>query len=116
MFKSWEELTEVERLQSEFSDFYKDVHGYRPRWMSDSQWNSEAWLTNEIRTLAEENKAQLALEQADAKANIDLFEMRVTDAMIEFGQNRATIIRWLVDGSPLSDFCYENSLPLDYLK
>lgn len=116
MFRKWEELTEVERLQSEFSDFYKDVHGYRPRWMSDSQWNSEAWLTNEISTLVEESRAQLAREKAEEKANIDSFEMRVTDAMIEFGQNRATIIRWFLDVANPEDYCYANGLPLDYLK
>ncbi len=42
------EYTKVEILQSEYSDFYKDVHGFRPRWSTDEQWNSAEWLQGEI--------------------------------------------------------------------
>jgi len=42
------EYTKVEILQSEYSDFYKDVHGFRPRSSTDEQWNSEKWLQSEI--------------------------------------------------------------------
>ena len=42
------ELTSVEELQSYYSDFYKDVMGFRPRSSTDDQWNSEEWLQGEI--------------------------------------------------------------------
>ena len=42
------EYTKVEELQSHYSDFYKDVHGFRPRSSTDEQWNSEVWLSGEI--------------------------------------------------------------------
>ena len=42
------EYTLVEILQSEYSDFYKDVHGFRPRSSTDEQWNSAEWLEGEI--------------------------------------------------------------------
>jgi hypothetical protein len=42
------EYTKVEELQSCYSDFYKDVHGFRPRSSTDEQWNSEVWLQGEI--------------------------------------------------------------------
>ena len=42
------QYTLVEELQSEYSDFYKDVHGFRPRSSTDEQWNSEVWLQGEI--------------------------------------------------------------------
>jgi hypothetical protein len=42
------QYTLVEILQSEYSDFYKDVHGFRPRWSTDEQWNSAEWLQDEI--------------------------------------------------------------------
>ncbi len=42
------EYTKVEELQSHYSDFYKDVHGFRPRSSTDEQWNSEEWLSGEI--------------------------------------------------------------------
>jgi len=43
-----DEYTLVEILQSEYSDFYKDVHGFRPRSSTDEQWNSVQWLEGEI--------------------------------------------------------------------
>ena len=43
----------VEELQSCYSDFYKDVHGFRPRSFTDEQWNSAEWLQGEIDGLHE---------------------------------------------------------------
>lgn len=67
--RSWEELSKVEQLQETFSDFHKDVHGFRPRWMSDEQWMSEAWLEQEIQSLHDycqspEYQAQREREEA----------------------------------------------------
>ena len=42
------DYTKLEDLQSHYSDFYKDVHGFRPRSSTDEQWNSEEWLQGEI--------------------------------------------------------------------
>ena len=42
------DYTKLEDLQSHYSDFYKDVHGFRPRSSTDEQWNSEEWLQVEI--------------------------------------------------------------------
>ena len=42
------EYTKVEELQSHYSDFHKDVYGFRPRSATDEQWNSEQWLQGEI--------------------------------------------------------------------
>jgi len=47
------EYTKVEELQSHYSDFHKDVHGFRPRSSTDEQWNSEEWLQGEIDGLHE---------------------------------------------------------------
>jgi len=47
------EYTKLEELQSHYSDFYKDVHGFRPRSSTDEQWNSEEWLSGEIDGLHE---------------------------------------------------------------
>ena len=48
------EYTKVEELQSHYSDFYKDVYGFRPRSSTDEQWNSEVWLQGEIDGLHED--------------------------------------------------------------
>lgn len=39
---------DLQALQETFSDFHKDVHGYRPRWMTETQWNDVAWLEQAI--------------------------------------------------------------------
>lgn len=45
---SYTEPTELEELQSTFSDFHKDFYGFRPRWASEEHWNSVEWLKAEI--------------------------------------------------------------------
>ena len=45
------QTTHVEELQSLYSDFHKEVHGFRPRSMSESNWNSESWLNGVIADL-----------------------------------------------------------------
>jgi hypothetical protein len=42
----------VEQLQSTWSDNHKDVHGFRPRFASDEQWNSADWLQEQINGLS----------------------------------------------------------------
>ena len=51
------ELTKLEDLQNTFSDFFKEINGFRPRWMSLEQWNSEAWLEQAIQSLHDEANA-----------------------------------------------------------
>jgi len=52
--RTWEELTLVEQLQSTWSDFYKEVNGFRPRWATDAQWNDAGWLQAQIDALRNE--------------------------------------------------------------
>ena len=65
------ELTRVEELQSHYSDFYKDVHGFRPRNSTDEQWNSEGWLSREIDSLHE----YLRILGSTAQGRVQLREM-----------------------------------------
>ena len=40
--------TQLEELQSTFSDFHKDYYGFRPRFATDEEWNSIEWLQERI--------------------------------------------------------------------
>jgi hypothetical protein len=40
--------TRLDELQSCYSDFFKEINGFRPRSMSAEQWESESWLSNAI--------------------------------------------------------------------
>jgi hypothetical protein len=65
------EMTRVEELQSHYSDFYKDVHGFRPRNSTDEQWNSEKFLEGEIDGLHE----YLRILGSTAQGRVQLREM-----------------------------------------
>ena len=65
------EYTKVEELQSHYSDFYKDVHGFRPRSSTDEQWNSEEWLSGEIDSL----HAYLKMLGSTPQGRVQLREM-----------------------------------------
>ena len=38
-------------MQAEIWDFYKDVHGYRPRHFTEQEWNSREFLQAQWETL-----------------------------------------------------------------
>ena len=104
-FRSWDELTVVEQLQSTFSDYYKSMYGFRPRHGSTEQWNDDAErVTNEE-----------ALREALAIAT---FEETITKSIAAGAADRETAIRWLMQESPdpadVGYFCYSNGLPYDY--
>ena len=48
----WDALPESEKLYSYFSDFYKDVHGIRPRWLTAEERSNVEFLREQIRFLA----------------------------------------------------------------
>ena len=86
--RSWEELSQVERLQETFSDFHKDVHGFRPRWMTDEQWNSEAWLEQEIQGLHDycktpEYQAQRESEEAYYQEQEELYRKEIAEFSLD---------------------------------
>lgn len=120
MFKTWEELTVVEQLQSEYSDFYKEVNGVRPRFMSEEQWNSEEWLRSEMEALAE--RAQVVFAEQDAREQecIAQFERDVAATVAIGANDRETAIRWMSDATcrpgDMDMLCYERGLPYGYFK
>jgi len=48
---SWDDYTEVEKLQCEFSDFHKSFYGYRPRYATPAQWRDANWLQEQITSI-----------------------------------------------------------------
>lgn len=119
-FKSWEQLTVVEQLQSEYSDYYKSVHDFRPRGMSDEQWNSEQWLTNAINSLHDTAKRVFAEEETREASAIVNFEASL-DKLMECGAaTRKDAVRWTLDANDAltdPDFCcYRLGLPYGYFK
>jgi len=45
--KMFNEHTTIQQMQSTIWDFYKDVHGMRPRHFTEQEWNSREFLQNQ---------------------------------------------------------------------
>ena len=74
----WNELSRKEQLAATHYDFYKDVHGIRPRWMNyDAMTEQE--LEAELDVLSKESEIVAAREAEEQAAAIVVFENRVND-------------------------------------
>ena len=72
------ELTRLEELQCAYSDVFKDVNGFRPRFMTTEQWNDEQWLSDRLNDLYADMKREdqyeldcIRAQQAAAQAEAD---------------------------------------------
>ena len=117
MSKTWEQMTEIERLSATWWDMYKDVHGIRPRGTDTSQWTIEDF-NREIAVLGDIMEAQLEEERAVEKQAIEKFENDVTNAILSGAGNRETALLWLMRDSGANGdwelFCYKRGLPFGY--
>ena len=116
--RSWDELTVVEQLQNTYSDYYKEVRGFRPRFMSSEEWVSERWLRDAINKLDNEAVDAIAAEEKRQQRAIADFEVRVTAIIAAGAKDRETAIKWLMDAAEVNNdpeyFCYQMNLPYNY--
>ena len=118
-FKTWEELSYKEQLAAEHYDFYKEVHGIRPRWMSYDAMTEEE-LEAEMAQLSKEADYVFAEEKRIQEENVAKFEQHVTNTICMGARDRETALRWIMDASEADGdweyFCYLNGLPYGYFK
>lgn len=106
--QTWDELTVVEQLQSTYSDFYKDVHGVRPRFATDEQWNSQTWLEAQINDLKAYCDTPAYKEQQEAQEEYyDQMEQEYRESM----QENAELAELLAPATLIE--CYEASADAD---
>ena len=48
---TWDDMTVVEQLQCEYSDFHKDFYGFRPRFATPEEWRNRDWLVERINAI-----------------------------------------------------------------
>jgi hypothetical protein len=129
--KTYNELSSKEQLAADHYDFYKEVHGIRPRWMNYEAM-SEQELETELRSLEEEAAVVAFAEEKRKENRIAVFEEHVTNTINIGAKDRATALRWIMatyktlyepEGyahifpqvhGDLDYFCYLNGLPYDY--
>ena len=113
---AYAQLTVLEQLASDYSDFYKEAHGVRPHGVDVSDWTEEDFRKEfaHLGDICKENAMYAA--QAEQQAILD-FEAKCLHLMQTGAKDRATAIRWLceAEGNGLDYLCYVWGLPFRYL-
>ncbi len=115
---TYREPTELEALQSHYSDYHKDLYGFRPRYDADEVWNSVEGLRARIAQLDEAAPAIWAAEKAESDRCIAQLEARIADVIASGAKDRETAIRWIGDAEgydgDLEYLCYLVGVPYRY--
>jgi hypothetical protein len=119
VFTSWEEMTELEQMQCQYWDMYKDAYGVRPRGIDTSSWTAYAFQV-EFEHLALTIQANdIARAEAEATA-VKNFEQHVINTMCMGARDRETALRWIMEASTANGdweyFCFLNGLPYRYFE
>ena len=91
-YTTYEEMSYNEQLHAEFYDFYKEVHGIRPRWIYDNGGvpaYPESEMEKMLQALAEEAKDVFAEEKRVEEENVAKFEEQVAALCKSMSKDRA---------------------------
>ena len=115
--KTDNEMTNLESLQSTYSDIHKDVYGTRPRHDTAEDWNSESFLESAIADLVIRLDEVVKQEEEDQKQAIARFENQI-ERMRRRRIDRATALGWVHDAEGTDGdneyLCYKLGLPYGY--
>jgi hypothetical protein len=89
MNRGWDQYTEVEQLQSIYSDFHKDYYGFRPRGSSDEQWNSAEWLRAAIQSIKDEMEVRKLSFEGREQLRREGWHIEETDPVLKFAAEMA---------------------------
>lgn len=118
-FKSWSELSHLEQVACEFSDFYKDAHGFRPRHIDTSSWTLEDF-DREFEVLARVCKDNNARRELAEQESVVVLEDRIAVLMSCGAKDRAMAIRWIAEAEECNGdmeyLCFLVGVPYGYFK
>ena len=119
VFTSWEEMTELEQMQCQYWDMYKDAYGVRPRGIDTTSWTAYAFQV-EFEHLALTIQAnEIQRQEAEATA-VKNFEQHVINTICMGARDRETALRWIMEASTANGdweyFCFLNGLPYRYFE
>lgn len=109
------QINEKDELGATYWDFYKEVHGIRPRWVNHDEATVE-WYRAELESLQREADAQWEEQLVREGEAIAQFEVTVAELIASGAGDRATAIRWLKEANNGDDefLCYTLGLPYNY--
>lgn len=115
--KSWNELSRKEQLVATHYDFYKDVHGIRPRWMNYDEM-SEADIEAELESLSKQSEIQAREEAIAHAAAAEDVEHVILNLQMSGAKTREMAIKWLHEANNTDGdddyLCYHLGLPYGY--
>ena len=118
-FKSWEDMSELEQMQCQYWDMYKDAYGVRPRGIDTSSWTEYAFKV-EFEHLAieiEKNEAQRQINESEAAVR---FEAQMDSLMRAGAVSRDAALKWIheAEGSDGDDeyLCFLLGLSYGYFR
>ena len=114
-FKSWDDLSNIEKYKSIFSDMYKEAYNIRPRGI-DTGWSEEDYQ-KEFEFLSTIIDRNIEIEKTIQEESIDSFEVLVQKTIDMGAYTRDTAIRWIIDDERDIGYVeYTHNLPYGYLK
>ena len=118
-YKSWEDMSDLERASCTFWDMYKDAYGVRPRGIDTSGWTL-ADFDREFASLGQVIQAEEALRrEMEAEATVRV-EKAIDTLMRSGARDRATAIRWLHESHDTQGddeyLCFQLGLPYGYFR
>lgn len=118
-FKSWDELTVLEQLQSTWWDAYKDAFNFRPRGIDTTGWTEQDFI-NEIEKLGSIIAEQERQRQLDKAAAVVKFEQLVLEMMAIGAKTHEDALRWIMDASNCNGdwefLAYQHGLPFGFFQ
>ena len=118
-FTTWEEMSTLEQMASQYWDMYKDAHGIRPRGIDTSSW-TEADFNKEFEELNLISELNCRQRREDEQVAARKFESRVKELMEIGAKDREMSMRWIheAEGSNGDDefLCYLVGLSYGYFR
>ena len=111
--------SEKDELGATYWDFYKEVHGIRPRWVNHEEATVE-WYRASLERLQIEADAMWQEQQIREAEACGRFENSVDSLIASGAGDRATAIRWMHEANDTNYdpeyLCYTLGLPYGYFR
>ena len=118
-FKSWLDMSPLEQVACEYSDFYKDAHGFRPRHIDTSTWTLEDFDA-EFEVLARVCKENNARRELAEQESVVVLEDRIAVLLSCGAKDRSMAIRWIAEAEECNGdmeyLCFLVGVPYGYFK
>lgn len=95
-----DELEEWLNAQGGFSDYYKDINGFRPRWDTSAYTLTEWRETYDA--LEREGMEEMEREKVQAKIDVDAFKIAVSNVRRSGARDFMTAIRWMLQAEGIN--------------